>query len=330
MSQARIVVLPGDGTGSHLMEQAVQVAKTVCTIEGVELTLEYGEIGYTSYLSQGVPFSSHTAQKCRAADAVLLGPVGDESSKGLAPNLQPVAGVLALRAKLGLFSEYCPILIPERGVDFVIVRELSGGIYYGARGQTKVEEVAAAFDTEIYTEPEVERAAKNAFELARTRRGRVTSVDRADVLESSRLWRAAVEKTHAAYPDVALAHISVNRAAAAIITDPSQFDVLLCPNLFGSILASEAVALTGSSRAQPRAWLGYTNLGVYTPACDSTVTDPASAILAAGMMFGYSFCMQTACQAVMQAVAEVSARAVPAQPEQMGELVIKRITQILA
>lgn len=330
MSQANIIVLPGDGTGKQLMEQAVRVVREVCTIEGVDLTFEYDDIGYAAYLEQGTPFSTRTLQKCRAADGVLLGPVGDEAAQTLPPHLQPVAGVLALRAKLGLYSEYCPVLVPERGIDFVIVRELSGGIYYGARGQTKVEEVAAAYDTEIYTEPEVERVAKNAFELARTRRGQVVSVDRADVLESSRLWRATVEKIHAAYPDVTLNHISVNRAAALILTDPSQFDVLLCPNLFGSILASEASALEGDWQAQPRAWLGYSKLGVYTPACDITTQNPAAAILAAGMMLDYSLGMQTASQAVIQAVREITARQTGLTPEIMGELVAKRIGQILA
>ncbi len=330
MSKVHIVVLPGDGMGGRLMEQAVRVMQEACTIEGVALDLEYEDIGYAAYLSQGVPFSARTAQKCRAADAVLLGPVGDERSRDLAPSHQPVAGILGLRAKLGLFSEFCPILLPERNIDFVLVRELSGGIYYGARGQTKVEEVTAAFDTEIYTEPEVERVAKNAFELARGRRGQVASVDRADVLESSRLWRAAVEKTHAAYRQIALEHISVNRAAALMITDPSRFDVVLCPNLFGSILASEASALTGEPASLPRAWLGYTKLGVYTPACDTKTTDPTAAILAAGMLLDYSLGMSAASQAVMQAARETASRARGLTPEQTGEKVIQRIGQILA
>ncbi|MFA9380692.1 MAG: isocitrate/isopropylmalate family dehydrogenase, partial [Acetanaerobacterium sp.] len=265
MSQAHVVVLPGDGTGQELIEQGVRVVKEVCRIEGVALTLEYEQIGYAAYLAQGTPFSVLAAQKCRAANAVLLGPVGDENSAALAPHLRPMAGVLTLRAKLGLFTELCPVLIPERQVDMLLVRELCGGIYYGARGHTKVEEVDAAFDTEIYTEPEVERVAKNAFELAQKRRAQVVSVDRADVFESSRLWRAAVEKTAAAYPGVSLAHLSVNRAAELILSEPSRFDVLLCPNLFGSILASEAAALAGQSSAVvPRACIGYSRLGVYT------------------------------------------------------------------
>lgn len=329
MARAIVTVLPGDGEGQRMMRQAARVLQTVCAIEGVALTLEYDEIGYAAYRSQGVPFSTRTAQRCRASDAVLLGPVGDRAANALAPAQQPVAGVLSLRAKLGLYCEYCPVLLPQKGVDLVLVRELSGGIYYGARGRTVIEEVPAAYDTEIYTEPEVERAAKNAFELARTRRGQVVSVDRADVLESSRLWRTAVEHTHAAYPEVTLEHLSVNRAAALLLCDPGRFDVMLCPNLFGSILASEAAALAGGAGVRPRAWLGYTRLGVYTPACDPTVCDPAVAILAAAMLLDYSLGLKAASQAVMQAVGELAEGPVPPPCERMGELVAERAARLL-
>ncbi len=330
MAGFQVVVLLGDGFGPRLMEQAVRVAAEVCAIEGVALDCSYENIGYAAYESEGTPFSGSTAQKCRAASAILLGPVGDKRADGLAPHVQPSAGVRALRAKLGLFTELCPVLIPEKAVDLLLVRELCGGIYYGPRGHTKVEEVDAAFDTELYTEPEVERVAKQAFELARKRRGQVVSVDRADVLESSRLWRGAVEKTAKGYPDVSLSHISVNRAAALVLSEPAQFDVLLTSNLFGSILASEAAAHAGESGALARAFLGYSRQGAFTPACSTDTRSPMAAILAAGMMFHYSFDMPSAAEAVSQAVREVNERAQGLEMEQVTELVMQRVRRILA
>ncbi|SDM65846.1 isocitrate/isopropylmalate family dehydrogenase [Acetanaerobacterium elongatum] len=350
MSKLSVVVLPGDGVGPEVCAQAVRVLQEVCRIEGVELELAFEEIGYTAYLKEGTPFSSRAAQRCRAANAVLLGPVGDKRSRELPPHLRPEAGVLSLRAKLGLYSNLRPIRLPVlpegEKTELLLVRELSGGIFYGERGYTKAEEADAAYDTEIYTAGEVERVAKHAFELAQKRRKLVTSVDMAHVLESSRLWRATVTKVAEAFPEVTLDHLTVEEAAGQLVQNPARFDVLLTANLFGSILGAEAGALAGADEVLACASLGYSKLGVYEPVMPTkeelagkNTVSPLSAILAAGMIFRYSFEMPQAAMLIEQAVIDYTGRLKAAQAKgellpasgtaETGELILKRIRERL-
>lgn len=351
MSKLSVVVLPGDGVGPEVCAQAVQVLQEVCRIEGIELELVYETIGYAAYLKEGAPFSSRAAQRCRAANAVLLGPVGDKRARELAPHLRPEAGVFSLRAKLGLFSGIRPIGLPAAAsgqpAEFILLRELCGGIYYGERGYTKVEEVDAAFDTEIYTASEVERVARHAFELARQRRGLVTSADKANVLESSRLWRATVEKVAASYPDITLEHLYIEETAALLVQDPSHLDVLLTSNLFGSILSAEAGALAGADAVLASASIGYSKLGAYEPVmppaeelAGQNLASPLAAILAVSMMFQYSFDMPQVAALIAQVVNELAGRAKAAQAKgellpaattaEMGQLALHKIKERLS
>ncbi|HIW02589.1 MAG TPA: 3-isopropylmalate dehydrogenase [Candidatus Protoclostridium stercorigallinarum] len=303
MSKKKIVVLAGDGIGPEITAAAVEVLKKVGETFGHEFELDYKLLGGCAIDKFGVPLPDETVAACKASDGVLLGAVGGPKWDALPADVRPEKGLLGIRKALGLFANLRPAVIyPEladasplkkevlaRGVNVMVVRELIGGIYFGPRG-TK-EDGKVAYDTEIYSEDEVRRIAKVAFDLARGRRKKVTSVDKANVLVSSRLWRRVVEEVHEDYPDVELSHIYVDNAAMQLVRDPSQFDVLLCPNMFGDILSDEASQITGSIGLLPSSSLGTEKAGLFEPIHGSApdiagkdIANPIATILAAAML----------------------------------------------
>ena len=243
-----ITVLPGDGIGPEVTREAVRVLRRVADIYGHELTIQERDIGAAAYRKQGSALPNETLEACLASDAVLLGAVGSPDVDHLRPSKRPETALLLLRRKLGGFANLRPAFCHDalidlsplkphivRGADILIVRELLGGIYFG----------------ETYSEPEIERVARVAFEMARSRRHKVTSVDKANVLESSRLWRGVVTRVAADYPGVQLDHMYADACAMHLVTNPRQFDVILTDNLFGDILSDEAAAFTGSLGTRP-------------------------------------------------------------------------------
>ena len=303
MSKKNIVVLAGDGIGPEITSAAVNVLKKTAEAFGHEFTFDYKLLGGCAIDKFGVPLPDETVTACKASDGVLLGAVGGPKWDDMPAELRPEKGLLGIRKALGLFANLRPAVIyPElaaasplksevlsRGVNVMVVRELIGGIYFGPRGLK--DDGKTAYDTEIYSEEEVRRIAKVAFDLARGRRKKVTSVDKANVLLSSRLWRRIVEEVHKDYPDVALNHIYVDNAAMQLVRDPSQFDVLLCPNMFGDILSDEASQITGSIGLLPSSSLGTEKAGLFEPIHGSApdiagkdVANPVATILAAAML----------------------------------------------
>lgn len=303
MSKKKIVVLAGDGIGPEITSAAVGVLEKTAEIFGHTFEFDHKLLGGCAIDKFGVPLPDETVAACKASDGVLLGAVGGPKWDAMPAELRPEKGLLGIRKALGLFANLRPAVIYpelasasplkrevlERGVNVMVVRELIGGIYFGPRG-TK-EDGKIAYDTEIYSEEEVRRIAKVAFDLARTRRKKVTSVDKANVLVSSRLWRRVVEEVHEDYPDVELGHIYVDNAAMQLVRDPSQFDVLLCPNMFGDILSDEASQITGSIGLLPSSSLGTEKAGLFEPIHGSApdiagkdIANPIATVLAAAMM----------------------------------------------
>lgn len=298
-----IAVLSGDGIGPEICAGAIKVLNKIGEKFGHAFNFEELPIGGVAIDNYGTPLPDFTVKKCLASDSVLLGAVGGYKWDNLPGDKRPEKGLLGIRKALGLFANLRPAVIyPElaaasplkeevlsRGVNVMVVRELIGGIYFGPRG-TK-DDGKTAYDTEIYSEEEVRRIAKVAFDLARGRRKKVTSVDKANVLLSSRLWRRIVEEVHKDYPDVALNHIYVDNAAMQLVRDPSQFDVLLCPNMFGDILSDEASQITGSIGLLPSSSLGTEKAGLFEPIHGSApdiagkdIANPVATILAAAML----------------------------------------------
>ena len=300
MKPTRIVLLPGDGIGPEVIDATVEVLAVVARRFEFELALERRPIGGTAVDSHGTPLPDETRDACLAADAALLGAVGGPKWDTEPGPRRPEAGLLSLRKALGAFANLRPSFVPDalveasplradkvRGVDLLVVRELIGGIYYGEpRGRDEV----GAFDTMRYSEMEVERIAHVAFHWARRRRGKVTSVDKANVLECSRLWRESVKRVHAEYPDVALDHLYVDNAAMQFVTDPQRFDVVLTGNLFGDILSDLSATLPGSLGLLPSACMGGST-PLFEPVHGSApdiagkgVANPIGCILSAAML----------------------------------------------
>ncbi|MBP8280458.1 MAG: 3-isopropylmalate dehydrogenase, partial [Aeromonas sp.] len=260
MSSYRIAVLPGDGIGPEVMAEAIKVLEKVQTKFGFSLDYDRHDVGGIAIDNHGTPLPQSTIKGCEAADAVLFGSVGGPKWEHLPPNDQPERGaLLPLRAHFKLFcnlrpariytglEQFSPLRadISDRGFDIACVRELTGGIYFGQpKGREGEGATEKAFDTEVYHRFEIERIAKIAFESARVRKARVTSIDKANVLASSILWREVVTEVAKSYPDVALNHMYIDNATMQLIKDPSQFDVLLCSNLFGDILSDECAMIT--------------------------------------------------------------------------------------
>ncbi len=317
-----IAILPGDGVGPEVTAAAVTVLRAVIAREGRSLDWRFYDFGGAAIDAQGDPFPDATRAACLEADAVLLGAIGgpqwDQAPK------RPEAGLLALRSAMGVFANLRPVTLwpggeamsplrdtIARGIDMLIVRELTGGLYFGE----KVEGTSTASDLCTYTRDEVERVAHKAFQAARLRRGRVTSVDKANVIATSRLWRAVVSDIHARdYSDVVLEHVLVDAMAMKLIQQPSAFDVILTENLFGDILSDEASVLTGSIGLAPSASLGEGHRGLYEPIHGSAPdiagtgkANPIGAILSAAMMLQFSFGAASAAAAIEQAVRDVLA-----------------------
>ncbi len=324
----KILLLPGDGVGPEVVAEARKVMETVSDHlrdrGEAGLAFEEALIGGAAIDATGAPLPDETLARCRQADAVLLGAVGGPKWDGLEGRLRPEAGLLGLRKGLGLFANLrpvalrpgleaaCPIRadIAASGVDLVIFRELTGGLYFGPRNrETLGPGEERAYDTMVYTSGEVRRIARLAFQAARGRRRKITSVDKANVLESSRLWRQVVSEVAREYPDVALDHQLVDSTAMRLVFKPSDYDVILTENMFGDILSDLAAALAGSMGLLPSASLGDPGPGLYEPIHGSApdiagqgVANPLATILSVGMMFRYSMHRPDLGDAVEEAV----------------------------
>lgn len=320
-SSVRLVWLPGDGVGPEVAAAARRVLEAAVEDSGVSIEIEEKSVGGAAIDAVGDPLPDDTLAACRRADAIFLGAVGGPRWSDPSAAVRPEQGLLALRKALGLFANLRPVRVvpalagsaplrPEllEGVDLLVVRELTGGIYFGRRQE---EEGGTAWDTMEYGAEEVERVARVAFEAARRRGRRVLSVDKANVLASMRLWRRAVEGVAADYPDVALEHGLVDAVAMRLVTAPSSFDVVLAGNLFGDILSDEAAVFAGSLGMLPSASLGEEGPGLYEPVHGSApdiagrgIANPIGAILSVAMMLRHSFDLPAAADAVERAVSQ--------------------------
>ena len=320
-----IAVIRGDGIGPEIVGEAIAVLDAVAEKFGHSFTYTEAPMGGNAIDACGVPLPDESLQKCLAADSVLLGAVGGPKWDSQPPHNRPERGLLQLRSGMELFtnvrparmfdvlSAACPLRadIAAKGIDFVVVRELIGGVYFGEHRTETVDGRQKATDIMAYAEHEVRRVAHVAFQMARKRRGRVTSVDKANVLDTSRLWRRVVSEVAAEYPDVELIHMYVDNAAMQMVRDPSQFDVVVTENLFGDILSDEASQITGSIGMIPSSSLGEGTRGLYEPIHGSAPdiagqnkANPIGTILAAAMMLRYSFDMAAEADAVERAVDE--------------------------
>lgn len=323
----KITVLPGDGIGPEVIKHAIAAIKEVEKKYGCKFELTEALIGGCAIDAHGVPLPDSTLEQCKNSDAVLLGAVGGAKWDTLPGHIRPEAGLLAIRAGLGLFANLRPAIIygslknasPLRsdivqdGIDIMVVRELTGGIYFGKRGRTTVEGMGeAAYDTEMYSTVEVERIARVGFESAMKRNKVLTSVDKANVLESSRLWREVVVKMSQEYPEVTLNHMYVDNAAMQLVRNPMQFDVIVTSNMFGDILSDEASMITGSIGMLPSASLGAGTLGLYEPIHGSAPdiagqdkANPIATILSVAMMMRYSCGLDNVAKDIEAAVERV-------------------------
>ena len=330
-----IAVLPGDGIGPEIIEQAMRVLERL-RARGLQMEFAFADVGGTAYERHGHPLPPATLELAAKADAVLFGAVGDPRFDALERALRPEQAILGLRRNLGLFANLRPaILYPElaqasslkpevvSGLDILIVRELTGDIYFGQpRGRRDAPDGAfagqpEAFDTMRYSRPEIERIAHVAFQAARKRKaaghaGRVTSVDKANVLETFQFWKDVVGEVHRQYPDIELEHMYVDNAAMQLVRAPKKFDVVVTGNMFGDILSDEAAMLTGSIGMLPSASLGEGGRGLYEPSHGSApdiagrgLANPLATILSAAMMLRYSLGQPEAALQVEQAVRKV-------------------------
>lgn len=321
-----IALLRGDGIGPEIVDSAVEVLKKI----GEKFNHEFV---FTPYLAGGcaidefgVPLPDETVEGCKNSDSVLLGAVGGPKWDTLPGHLRPEKALLGVRSALGLYTNIrpaklyqslkaeCPLRddIVEKGVDLVMIRELTGGIYFGERGRRNGGNGEEAYDTECYSEKEVERIARVAFETARKRSKNVISIDKANVLESSRLWREVVHRVAAEYPDVTCTDMLVDNAAMQLVKNPSQFDVVVTSNMFGDILSDESSQITGSIGLLPSASIGDTKCGMYEPIHGSAPdiagqnkANPIATILSAAMMLRYSFDLEDEAVAIEKAVNKV-------------------------
>jgi len=321
--KAKIAVLAGDGVGREIIPEAVKILKAVAQRYGHTFEFVTADVGGQAIEKVGVPLPQDTLAVARQSDAVLLGAVGGPKWEGLEYSLRPERALLGLREQLGLYANLRPAkLYPGladastlrrdviEGIDMLVVRELTGGIYFGKpKGTEKLPGGGErGVNTEIYTTEEIRRIAVVAFEAARKRRRVVTSVDKANVLESSELWRRVVIEVHKNYPDVTLSHMYVDNCAMQLVRNPRQFDVLLCNNMFGDILSDEAAMLTGSIGMLPSASLGA-KVGLFEPIHGSApdiagknVANPIATIASAALMLSYGFQLEKEAAAIEQAI----------------------------
>ena len=318
----KIVVIPGDGIGKEVTESAVEVLKKIDEKFNIGLEFEERDAGGTAYEKFGEPLPAATLDACKAADAVLFGAVGGKKWDTLPVHLRPEKALFGLRKGLGLFANLRPVKVytplidgsplkPElvEGSDLLIVRELVGGIYFGERCESEiVDGVESAWDTEKYSVPEIERISKLAFETAKLRRGKLTSVDKANVLASSRLWRRVVNEMAKDFAEVEVNHLYVDNAAMQLAVNPKQFDVIVTSNIFGDILSDEAAVIGGSIGLMPSASIGELT-SLYEPIHGSApdiagknIANPMGAILSAAMLLRYSLNNSAAADAIEKAV----------------------------
>ncbi len=357
--EATIAVLPGDGIGPEVVEQAVAVLEASARLHGHTLHFEQALVGGAAIDRFGTALPEETLDLCRRADAILFGAVGGPRWDDPSARVRPEQGLLGIRKGLDLFANLRPVAVPAAlvgastlkpevltGVDLIVVRELTGGLYYGERGRRRLDGQEIAYDTMVYSEAEIERVAHVAFRLARRRRRLVTSVDKANVLECSRLWRQVVTRVAGQYPDVTLEHQLVDSCAMMLVRDPRHFDVILTENTFGDILTDEAAQLTGSIGMLPSASLGEGPRGFYEPIHGSAPTiagkniaNPLAAILSAAMLLRHSLGLEREAAEIEAAVGAVLDKgyrtadlAGPGQPvlgtREMGAAVIEQLARV--
>ena len=324
----KILVLPGDGIGPEVVREGTELLRQVAGLYGFQVELEEGLVGGASIDAHGKPLTDSVLKLAKGSDAVLLGAMGGPKWDGLDYSIRPERALLALRQEMGLFANLRPVKLFSalasastlkrevvEGTDLLVVRELTGGIYFGQpKGITKLPDgTERGVNTEVYTTPEIERIARVAFEAARKRRKKVTSVDKANVLETTELWRRVVTNVHKenGYGDVELAHMLVDNCAMQLIRDPKQFDVMVTTNMFGDILSDEAAMLTGSIGMLPSASLGG-KVGMYEPVHGSApdiagkdMANPLATILTVALMLRHSLDQAQAADRVEKAVEDV-------------------------
>ncbi len=324
--EKKIALLRGDGIGPEIVDSAVRVLETIAKKYNHKFEFAPYLIGGCAIDETGAPLPEETVAGCLAADSVLLGAVGGPKWDTLPGNVRPEKALLGIRAAMELFTNLrpaqlypalagdCPLRadIVANGFDMVIVRELTGGIYFGERGMREGKYGEEAYDTECYSRMEIERIGRVAFETAQKRNKRLCSIDKANVLESSRLWRKVMHELAEEYPDVQLSDMLVDNAAMQLVRNPAQFDVIVTSNMFGDILSDEATQITGSIGMLPSASLGSTKRGLYEPIHGSApdiagkhIANPIATILSAAMMLRYSFDMVAEADAIVRAVDEV-------------------------
>lgn len=360
---AKITLIPGDGIGPEIVREACKVLARTGQVFGHEFQYTEVLMGGCSIDAYGVPLTEEALDTAKRSDAVLLGAVGGDVGNSrwydVAPNLRPEAGLLAIRKGLNLFANIRPAYLYEElagacplkpeiigdGFDLVIMRELTGGLYFGERWTKEVDGVRTAVDTLTYNENEIRRIAVKAFDIAMKRKKHVTSVDKANVLDSSRLWRKVVEEVAADYPEVTLTHMLVDNCAMQLVMDPGQFDVILTENMFGDILSDEASMITGSIGMLSSASMNESKFGLYEPSHGSApdiagkdVANPIATILSAAMMLRYSFDLDQEADAVEKAVKQVLTEGfrtgdiyregcVKVSCSRMGDLIAERIVK---
>ncbi len=355
------MILPGDGIGPEIVAQAEKVLAFLIEERGVKLELEHGLLGGCAVDAAGVPLPEETLAKAKESDAILLGSVGGPKWETIERSLRPERGLLAIRAGLGLFANLRPaVLFPElasastlradvvSGLDIMIVRELTGGIYFGEpRGIRELDDgQRQGFNTLVYSESEIERIARVAFESAEKRQGRLCSVDKANVLEATELWREVVTELSKEYPKVELQHMYVDNAAMQLVRDPKQFDVIVTSNLFGDILSDLASMLTGSIGMLPSASLASDGSGMYEPIhgsapdiANQNVANPLATILSLSMLFRYSLENAEIAVQIEQAVSQVLSDGLRTKDidaegmtsvgtDEMGDAVVKALSSI--
>ena len=325
-----IACIKGDGIGPEIVTQAQKVLDRVAECYGHEIVYTDVLMGGASIDACGVPLTDEAIAAAKASDAVLMGSIGGNTTTSpwykLAPELRPEAGLLKLRKSLNLFanlrpallypelSDACPLKkeISDAGFDMMIMRELTGGLYFGERHTTEENGIRKAVDTLTYDENEIRRIAIKGFDIAMKRRKKVTSVDKANVLDSSRLWRKVVEEVAKDYPEVALEHMLVDNCAMQLVKDPAQFDVILTENMFGDILSDEASMVTGSIGMLSSASLNDTKFGLYEPSHGSApdiagkdIANPIATVLSAAMMLRFTFDLDREADAMEKAVKEI-------------------------
>lgn len=353
MNNYKVTVLKGDGIGPEIVDECIKVLDAAGKKFGFEIAYDYQLLGGCAIDAAGVPFPKETEISCKAADAVLLGAVGGPKWDNQPGNNRPEKGLLAIREALGLFANLRPakIFAPLKsaspikeeiignGLDILIVRELTGGIYFGDRGTYEENGIVGAYDTERYTVPEIKRIVKAGFEYAMKRGKKLTCVDKANVLDSSRLWRKVMEEVKADYPEVEVSYMYVDNCAMQLVRNPGQFDTIVTSNIFGDILSDEASMISGSIGMLASASLAEGTFGLYEPIHGSAPdiagqqkANPLATILSGAMMLRYSFGESAAADAIEKAVDEALTKArTPdiyeegfdkATTSQMGDLVV--------